>query len=359
MIKLVCCLGIAACSVFRRKSKLLYFLLLVLMFLLAAGNINSPDKDAYRQYYDEITTVSLHSVVEVGFQFLVVISKSLGLNFNGFLFFFILICFILLHIILQRFSDNQAFALSLYFLYPFILDADQIRSFLGQLIVLAALTEFIKEQQNKWFKYAFFVIIASLFQQSCAVFLVYLLILLNERKVKIITLSLGGILLFGKFLIPLIASRFSVFNLDRVTRYFSVSEAKSTWIIYAFFYIAIILFTILFTKKTKDMKVFMDYILDTDDRKSKGNPITKINLISLALIVLIAFNPHFERLLRPVLLLDYIVMTNNLEKRANHINEVITIVFLIVCCLGRFATYLIGGGWTSYIVPLIYSGSII
>ncbi len=365
MIKLIICMGTVLLSAIRRNSKILFCILFALMFLMAAGNVNSPDKDAYRQYYQTLQTPNFHEDVEIGFQVLVFIAHSLHFSFETFIAFYVFLCFVLLWFFLRKISDNKAMVLSLYMLFPFILDADQLRSFLAQLIVLTALAYLLEQKKPQIVRYAIMVLIAALFQQSCAIFLIYAFAKLDERKVLKYSIIFAAVFLFGAYLIPAIASHFSMFNLNRITGYFSSKEGKSTWFIYALFYLAVICITLYFTTmgKRNRYRIDVEQILYRYQHLSFGNldidMIEKLNIISIVLIALIPINPHFERLLRPILMLDYIALTNQIGKRIRYRQELAIELVLYFLCLGRFATYLLGGGWESYIEPLFFHGSII
>lgn len=364
MIKLVICMLVVCLSVIWRKNKWIFRFLFLLMFLLAAGDLTSPDKDAYVSYYASITSLNIHADVEIGFQLLIVAARAIGLSFQQFIFVYIGICFILLYRLLNRLSDNKALVLSLYMLFPFILEADQLRSYLGQLIVLTGIVGLVQSKRLNPLRYMCFVVLAMLFQESCAIFAIYLLVLLDKKKVRKYIIILSVALLAGRYLIPVIASHLSAFNLRKVANYFLNNAGKSTWFIYALFYLVIILMTLYYTsrkdltarKRTEDLLARGDFSLF----EGAGNEVlTKVNMISIALITLIPMNPHFERLLRPVLLLDYITLTNMIGHRLRYRHEYVILAVLLILCLGRFATYLLGGGWDNYILPMFFNGAII
>ena len=364
MVKLIICMLALCLSVIYRNNKWIFRFLFLMMFLLAAGDLTSPDKDAYRGYYINITTLNFHADVEIGFQLLIVGARALGLNFQQFILVYIGICFILLYKLLNGLSDNKAIALSLYMLFPFILDADQLRSYLGQLIVLVGIVGMVRSKKPNIIRYLCFVVVAMLFQESCAIFALYLLVLLDTKKVRKYILILSVALLAGRYLIPLIASHLTAFNLRKVADYFTNNAGKSTWFIYAIFYLVIILMTMYYTtRKSLGIRKQTDDLLYRGDFSlfdGTGNEVLlKINMISIALITLIPINPHFERLLRPVLMLDYITLTNMIGSRIRYKHEFVILATLLVLCLGRFATYLLGGGWDSYIAPLFFNGTIL
>ncbi len=364
MIKLGICMIAVFLSVIWRKNKWLFRFLFLLMFLMAAGDLTSPDKDAYVSYYETIRSINIHEDVEIGFQALMVFAQTIGLNFSQFIFVYVGICFCMLYRLFDRLSDNKAMALSLYMLFPYILDADQLRSYLGQLIILMGIVKLVQSKKPNIIKYLCYVVVAMLFQESCAIFVIYLLVLLDKKKVRKYILILSGVLLAGRYLIPVLASRLTAFNLRKVADYFTNTAGKSTWIIYALFYLAVILMTLYYGSQGRlTARKRLDDMIDHGDLslfEGAGNDVLlKANMISIALITLIPINPHFERLLRPVLMLDYITLTNMVGNRLRYKHEYVIVGSLLILCLGRFATYLLGGGWESYIEPLFFHGSII
>ena len=352
MINLIVCAAAGCAAIVRRHSKVIFWLLWIVMLLMMGGNTTSPDRDAYVEYFKTIDSFSLKSAVEPGFQVLVLMCKLVGISYEGFLLVYATICFLLLAHVIGRLSDNRAIVLVLYLLYPYILDADQIRSFLGQLIVLEAIAGLITDRDRSMLRYLLTVAAAMLFQQSCAVFLVYLFIGFDERRIRECTLIVAGILLFGRGLIPAIASRIPLFNLNRVANYFSAATGKANWIIYGAFYLFIIGMALYFLDKKKP------YLNERQERFDIY-AVRNINIISIALIPLLTMNPHFERLLRPVLLLDYMMLTNLIGERIRYRYEAIILTALTAICLARFGTYVIGDGRISYIEPLFFNGRIL
>ena len=352
MVNLVTCFFLSLFGVVRRNSKTIFLLLLVFLYVLASNDLTSPDRGAYRIYYASLNKPSLKNNLEIGFQVLIWISKSLGITYGGFFYLYYGICFGLLLYILIKVSFNPVMVLSLYMFYPYVVDVDQMRSMLGYFIVLFGVTVFLlKEELNRkdTILYASFCIIAALFQQSCIVFLIFLFCRNNKEQVLRYSLIASGILILGRSLVVRFISIIGVLNINRVERYFSQAKGKSTWYIYVLFYIVLILFSLFYLKRSVEKEGEMKLNMPTVT-------IANLNILSLPLVGLIFINPHFERLARPIVLMDYIMLTNMIKPKITRYYEIVIICFLYIFSIGRFLTYFYGAGMESYIKPIFFEG---
>lgn len=345
MVNLCIAFSLVVMSAFFRREKAFSYIIVFFLFLLAANNIYTPDRDAYRIYYHTINHVSFSNVTEIGFQGIIIVSKFFNLSLVGFFHVYYSVTFILFLLILRNISNCPAFVSGLYLLFPYVLDVDQMRSLLGYLIVLFCLSFQIKKNKFdlKWYILA--CIIASLFQQSSLIFLIYCLCILDTKQIIKFTGALAALLLIGRNLILFVSSKIPTLNSSRIERYLSSENNKSNLYIYILFFVGLICFTIYIIRKFNNM---------IDDKNAEL--FLKLNIISLALVTLILASPHFERLLRPIVLLDYIYLTNHLSKKFHYFYQLVIVSFLVIFSFGRFLTYVYGNGWNSYIEPIFYRG---
>ncbi len=342
--------GLLECiSVVKRNSKTIYWIFAVLLALLMCGNTSTPDRYAYALGYNTITGLDIHGSFDIGFQIMMLISKACGLSFQCFVGLISVISLLIMSKAIMNLSHNPVLVMCAYFFYPFVLDGEQIRSFLGTSLALLGISYVLKEQRNGLKKYIILCILAGLIQASCLFFLLYGCIFFSRRIVKWITI-IGCIIFIGfRDLVIWFISLFGFINMNKVTGYFEHSAALSNWYIYVIFYL-LIFFTMMFLIKKQKWDIY------NQKQNINLNIAYKLNILSLVLLVLLYLNPNLERLFRLILLVDYCVMSNYIGAKITKCREVVFLLFMLVLPGSRFIAYLLGGGWDNYIVPYFIEG---
>lgn len=347
ILNVLATINLEIAAVVRRRGKVIFPLAMIFLWLLMSGNTTSPDRYTYIYTYNRFTHIDMNGSMEIGYQLFMYMAKKMGLNFQGFLAIYFAIALLIFYAAIKSLAKNNLLVLGLYILYPMILDSDQIRSFMGACIVLLGLTYIIKEKAYSVWIYGGLCICAGLFQQSCFIYLIYMFVLFSEQLIRNIAIVVICFLAFGRKYIVWLTSKFTVFNLARVMGYLNNSEAKENWIIYAVFYVFIILFSNYVSRK---------YINEQDNGVNYDKFFRKINWLSLSFVFLLTLSPHFERLLRPVLILDYIELTNRINRKIKSWHELYIISILLFITIARFTIYCIGAGYDSYIIPIFENG---
>lgn len=334
-------------SIIKRNSKVLFFLLLFLMWLLMWGNTTSSDRISYIIMYNQIKGVTSSLPVEMGYQKMMLFMKALGVQFQVFLAFFSGIAYILITKTVFRYSKNPALVLTFYFLFPFLLDAEQVRSFLGMSLVLYAIKYLEKIDKKNICLYCLFCLLATTLQYSCVIFLVFLFVKFGKRTLVIVVSIMTSIFILLKRGYVIFNSILPKFVYVKLVSYLSGNITIKN-IISVVFFLLIFGITIYLILKKKHGEInsasFYDVIL-------------KINIISIAFMPLVLYSDDFTRIPRAILILDYIVISNCIKKKITKKYELCLLLICLLIVGSRMAVYFVGGGYNSFIIPFFYEGS--
>lgn len=332
----------------KRSNKLVFVLFLTFIWILFWGNISSPDRYTYINMYKYFNNESIRNVMEPGFQFLVYIARTIGLSFQQFLAFYFGIALFIFGYAIKMIANNKVMVLGLYFLFPFILDADQIRSFMGACLVVLGFALMVKKDRKGVWLFLITCIISGFIQQSCFLYVLYLLCFKSERFLKKVILIVGILLVLGRNLIVWLASKFSFIDSLKVSNYLLNIGSRDNWWIYIFFNLLIMLGTIYLINKYSDVEGYDMRVIAI---------VRNINIISIIFVMLIYVSPHFERLLRPALIIDYIYVTNLIPSgKITKKYQLRIIVILYAIITARFLMYYFGAGKESYLIPIFQNG---
>lgn len=342
--------GILECiSIAKRNSRVVFYFFAIYLGLLFCGNTSTPDRSAYALVYHHITKLELNGSNEIGFQILMLIGKKLGISFYVFCGVICIISLTLLANAILRLTVNPALALCSYFLFPFVLNGEQMRSFLGMSIVFQGITFVLEKRKYCWFIYFLLCVVGGLFHTSCFIYIIYLSIIIPRKMIKWI--AVGVIAMFSIFRKRLnIIVKFIMGSFARkFDSYLGEIHSKNNWIIYVVFYALIIVITLYYYRKFADK-------IPNQKRHIDFKAIYKINIVSIGLLILIYLNPNMERILELVLIMDYCVLSNLVGKKIKFFREIGIIFFLIAIPGTRFIAYVHGSGWNNYIVPYFIEG---
>lgn len=177
-----------------RKSKLVFWLILIYICILFGWNYDNPDFGGYQLQYenDEFGRVFFFSG-EIGFDIMCMIGNHFHLSFQQFRILIAFIFYPLFFHIIKTHTKNVSLVASLYFSCFFILDVTQIRNFISFVIVLFAFSKYIKPEFRfrNAVLYSLFVILATTIHFTSFFFLLFLLV---YRKVnwKLIIFLVAG-----------------------------------------------------------------------------------------------------------------------------------------------------------------------
>ena len=323
-------------SVFIKKNvKLFAYIMLLFMWIVFWGNTKNPDYETYNRLYSNIqsgASVFNTSEAEIGYQILMKIGALLGLSYKMFISIVSLCCYALIHSTVKRFCTNYNYIYVLYFIFPFFLDVVQIRNFIVMSLFIYAVRYLFDNTKRSQMKYILIIFLGSLIHYSLLLFLPMILISFDSRKnlIRIISVtSVFGslIILLNNKEIPFIKQIASfVFDSNKVLFWF---DSKTNWGFLLFWFMQTCSFLIMWYTKVsiikyykKDINQMNDplYIYSYDNDLRFVKLIYWINVMAFSFFPLYLMASTFTRLMRNIILLNYIsfAITN---KRIKNINE--------------------------------------
>ncbi len=333
-------------ALIRRNSKLVFSLMVLMMWLTLWGDQTSPDRLNYQWMYEHVRGFSNVWRIEFGFQMMMIVSKNFGLGFQCFIAIISLISFWLLSKRILETSCNPAFVMAIYFLFPFLLDAEQLRSFLGMSLIIYATAYLEKHNKIDKAKYIMFCLLATSLQYSCFIFFLFLMVELSKKKVVIVTAILTTSIAFIKHFYTSLSAFMPFFVYTKLRNYLNKTTTFKNYLL-ALFFIFVSCITIYLIKHRKYYT----------KESSFYEVVLKINIISFAFVPLVLFSEDFTRIPRSILILNYIVISNSIKKKLTRKFEVALVCVCLVIVGSRMLSFFLGAGYKSYIVPFFYEGS--
>lgn len=160
-----------------KKEKVLYFFMAFMMAVFVGLRTEINDTFAYRNSYEfmHYTLSNLEGFSwsigdNPGYNFVNVILKTLGVSTQNYLMFYALITVLLYLWFIQKYSENTV--LSVFFFYTmscYTFSMAAIKQSVAVAICMVAVDAAI---EKKWFKFAFFVLLATVFHPFSLMYLI-------------------------------------------------------------------------------------------------------------------------------------------------------------------------------------------
>lgn len=168
------------CNSFLKKHiQLISWSLILLLCVLMGTNTRNPDYYNYRLMF-----MLKKSTIEFGFTSLIYLFRSIGLNYHAFRLFLTILGFVLIHHTVKKVTDRPSFFYILYMIYPFFLDAVQIRNFVAMAILIFAFPFLMKTDVKSKFYYILLIFLATSMHIMSLVYLLFLLIEPIQKSTK-------------------------------------------------------------------------------------------------------------------------------------------------------------------------------
>lgn len=158
-----------------RKSKILYVIDFIYMWILMGWSYNVADYDVYFTRY---TYPEIYGTLEPLYVAIQNIGKIMGLSYNSFLAYMSFIFLLVRMILIRSMSIRPNYVIGLYLLFPFIMDITQIRMFYATTIVLLGIFVLMKNYRYSNIFFVIIIIIASMMHSAC---IIYLLVLVAKN----------------------------------------------------------------------------------------------------------------------------------------------------------------------------------
>jgi len=187
----------------KRHCRLFSVLLIALLWLLVWGATDNADYRNYKMKYEMISESGyvneFHVFSEFGFAFLMKIASLMSLNYSGFLFVVSFVALLLIDSTVVRYCKNTNYVYLLYFVFPFFLNAVQIRNFLAMSLLVFSIRYIVDDYKLKKIRFLVLILFASLIHVSFVVYAPLVFITMKKRKTLIgllvvISISLSAVL---------------------------------------------------------------------------------------------------------------------------------------------------------------------
>jgi hypothetical protein len=169
----------------KRHIKLFGCLLLLFMWVLFWANNFNPDYNNYVKAYDDVQsgiTLFGDNRMEIGYMLLMKAGSLLGLSYDFFLAVITAFSFLLIHSTVRRYSMNYNFVYLLYFAIPFFMDVIQVRNFIIMSILIYS-SRFLQENTRRAkFKYIFLMLLAATIHISALFYLPMVIIHIGGKN---------------------------------------------------------------------------------------------------------------------------------------------------------------------------------
>lgn len=278
-----------------------YILLMLssMMWVLFAGNQDNADYSNYEYIYNSVDYTGAYSAVESGFELLMKLSVYFGFSYQFFLMIYSSIGLILIINSLKAYTNNVNVVLGLYFIFPFMLDIVQIRNFMSMAILIYSFKYLLEVSKGATLKYIFAILIASQFHVSSIYYLLFILIKYISVK-KTIYISIG--VTIAGFILQSTILNFvlQILKMERYSLYFANTTPLYGIALFLLYYLAVLLLLkISINKNSNSQQLFF------------SNIVLKANILLFPTLILIVQDIDFFRLLRNMMVINYVVFCFN------------------------------------------------
>lgn len=305
MLFVIYVLMIILCIV-KPKSKKCFFAMLFLLWFISAFSTNNADWEGYQIIYNYSTYPT-----EYGFNALMSIYHFFNFKFEFTLLIDYLIVYGLYGWFIYKNTDYKALVLAVYSIFPFCMDAIQIRNSMAFGVALIGINELLKERINykSYIKCAVFIMISALFHNSCAILILLLFAQMFSIKTNMF-LSLSFCIIFFAIVQTGLIKDIGYFvignRMDDLMYRLSLFSAKSIFNIVAAMAITLgfSLLFLYFSKKNSLKRI--ETFSESNKDLAVVNRIAKCQIMIFATACLVLFFPDLYRLQRYCVLLTYI-----------------------------------------------------
>lgn len=295
-------------GIIKKNSRIIAFLLFALLWILFGLNAGNIDYKNYERGFSWAHG-HLRFNTEIGIQIIYKLFIFAGLTYKHFLAVFSLVGLLLILKTIERYTQNVAFVLTLYFIFPFLIDVVQIRNFMIMAIVLYGTRYLIEDKIKGTFKFVVLVILASTIHYSASFYL--LLLLVKQKGIKsllilsVVITFISIISIYSNF-IPSLALKFV--PAQKVNHWF---RNRFNWGIIPAAVIYLVNFFFIYYSYLKIKSgTSSDKVIDLRGHETNlryAEVVFKINIILMLVFPFFVFNMIFFRLFRNMFVLDYIM----------------------------------------------------
>lgn len=293
------------------------------------------DRTQYRRMYAN----PLKFNEEWGYTYLQLLARKFGLSFQVFFAILIGACLAVAILTIIRNTTNPGFVLALYVIFPYLMDAAQVRSFLAGCIITAIVPLLLNCNLKNAFSYIVGIFIAGLFHYSAYFYLLFLITYFLSWKVIVPLFAIIAFVLMSK-IIPLLKIIAKIIPLlgTKIDRYLKpelFTASNEMWA-YTIYLIALILLTVV------TYLILRNYDYATREQTKKRSISRKLNQaissdlmlkldgILLLTLPLISVSVSYDRVIRMMLLTHYIYFSKVFSLKISFIVKAIYLILLLM-----------------------------
>jgi hypothetical protein len=297
-----------------KSNKIALISTLVIMVFLFGGMSKCADDIMYQNMFNYMKAhgLTIYATTEFGFTFFVFLCTKIGMSYKIFRTLIAITGLLLIQKTAIEYSKKYSLVFILYFIYPFMLDTIQIRNFLAASIVIYSFSFLAENTKKGDRKYFIGILIAFSIHYMAIFFLPFLFIKKN---------SVNYLATIALHLVPILCILTSTPVIPNFVR--SIVGDQLAASIAMYFQRAHWGFLLLWARQLAfTVLAYYSYLYvktrDVDERwKDLNTVIIKLNIYMIIICFpLIMFNGNFFRLLRPMLFLDYIIISQVLYLNA-------------------------------------------
>lgn len=329
-----------------KKSKILFFIQIIWMWILQALNSGGVDFSINKDIFD-VSIYKQWNWLNGGLYNL--ICYYFKINNYSYIFMnsiLVSIGLFLIIITVRKYTKNICFVMSLLYIYPFADNIIQKRFFLAAAIIIFAIPYLFKNDRKSTFIYIILCIIAGQFHVSAYIYILFLAV----KKVSYKTLKkvIPIIIIFSFIIKPIIPKiAILIFPASKVNLYFYIFKTSLSgalfWMLFQIGFIVLI---------------YM--IKDKNENNEYLNNLKKISLFSLVFLPLLFYEPTFIRIYRTILIFNYIAFAQIQKSYINNYRIVINKnIFLLTSCQLIYMVFafimvygITGQGLSNMIIPI-------
>lgn len=314
------------------SAKFLFVVLFLIICTAYSVDDSNPDLDGYKRAYEYLSDYGFSHMDEVnddtnmgleyGFRVLMFPFAYLGFSYNWFVTLLVSFSSVLIIKTLRLYQGNYSFIISCYALMTFAYDVFQIRFLLAYSIVFWGFRYILIEQKKDIKKYILCVLLACVFHVSSVFYFLYLL--LPRNIVKYYKIIVFGIIL-------LFVSAYLEYG-NILTLMAAIIPARKL-VSYASYSVEISIFTAAFVAILVLIMIYISKKIYQNNSNYQTRNALLLNCTCLLLIPIVPLTLEFERLLRPILLVDYSLMSTN----SNFKSKLMMYAFCLLMVLVSFA----------------------
>lgn len=298
-------LALILMGLYYNKSKYMYLVLLVWIWLLMGWSAGNADYGIYLSRFNNYRAYAAYT--EIGYTLLMRLANEAGLTYQQFLPIAMLVYVIIIGGIAWKLSPAPSFVLALYLIFPACMEATQMRYTFASAMVLLGLYFLLNNSDDKAaeIKYICCIAAASSLHASTAVFFAFVVIrrLSLKRMIWYTAVITFVVYLSGSSLIISIARRLPILS-EKISRvlaaasrmYTNVNVLKTTFRCFLFFLLFMSLMYYL-KKRYGQTDARVNLILIEN--------IQKVNVASLIILPLLLYAVDFYRIQQTLTIFNY------------------------------------------------------